>query len=125
MKRPCFRSASLNECLREDMLAAMLLHVVESPRSIDNSGDILARFERASWLDQVVDDVSFIFEHIGNRSAAQRTGIVRLTAARRIEGGLVKNNAVAPLRWPNLYNGRREVEQAGILEVLSLSWFHN
>ena len=95
MKRASFSSARLNDCLGQDVLAAVLLQVIEPSRSINYSGDGVARLERACRLDYVVDDVGFIFKHIDDLGLAEPAGIVRLTSPGWIERGLVQYNAIA------------------------------
>src|SRR5258705_10839259 len=95
MKRASLSSTSLHERLRQHMLPAVLLQVIQPPGAINDAGDVLPRLDRACPSDDVVDHSGFIFEYIDDRGVAERSGVMALASAGRIEIGLVQDYAVA------------------------------
>jgi hypothetical protein len=80
---------------REEMLAGVLLHVVESPLPLHGSMDGAIA---AKWaLHEVRDALSFV-DDVGDTRAAQGTEIMRLATRGRIERGLVEIDAASVVR---------------------------
>ena len=79
----------------ENMLAAVLLHVVKAATPVDLAAHFTACIQCAG---AVVGDDTVLFVHIGDDDAAvQNTLIGGLTAALRIEGSLIKDDVKAVL----------------------------
>ena len=106
----------LEKRLREYMLTGVLLHVVESPRPVDRAGH--GACERCG--DQVEHAVLTVFDHVRHRYPTQRTGIVRLAAGRRIEGGAVEDHRQSVAMGLRREHGRVELREVAISVVQPL-----
>src|SRR6185503_6714659 len=91
MKGPCFRSASTNKSLRQNVLAAMLLQVIEPPRGIDFAGHLRTDRQRTRAGHFVINRTRLILEHVGDFYTGQRPEIVRLTSAGWIKRRPIEN----------------------------------
>src|SRR6185503_10528925 len=77
--------------LRQDVLASVLLHMIEPASPVDAPFDILAaRGCRA--LHDVQDAVVTVVNTLNNARAVQYSGVARLSSASWIEGGAIKND---------------------------------
>ena len=94
------------------MLAAVLLHVIQSPHAINDACDSLVRIKRGCAFDYVVDSSSFIFEDIDDPCLAERSDIVGLAPSGRIKGSLVQHDTLTAFGRLCVYNYRGEFEQA-------------
>jgi hypothetical protein len=80
------------------MLPGVLLQVIESPRAIYDPVDDLARVEWTAPGHDVKDGPGLVFEDVYHFCAREPSRIVRLAAARRVEGRPVQHYLVAPVR---------------------------
>jgi hypothetical protein len=91
------------ECRGEDVLAGMLLHVLETPRPIDPSVD----WSRSRWLRRTpfqsarfehVDDRAVVsIHHVDDRRVSQAAGIERLPSRGRVERRPIEHHGGPPL----------------------------
>ena len=76
------------EGLGEDVLAGMLLHVVEAAVPVHAAGHL-----RAGWLPlHQVDYLAVPIDHAGNRRTAEGAQICGLAAALRVEGRALQHH---------------------------------
>jgi len=75
----------------EQVLAGVLLHVVEAARPVDRSGEPVTH-DRG--LDDVGDAVALV-DHVDDRHAAEPTGVERLAPGGGVEGGAVEIDPAA------------------------------
>ena len=68
------------------MLAAVLLPVIQAAGGVDGAGNPRAGLERP--IDDVDDLAGVVLEHVDDAGLAEASGVERLAAARRVEGGL-------------------------------------
>ena len=105
---------------RADVLARMLLHVVEAARPVDLAGDALSHFK--GLVTKVRDDAVFLvdLEHV---RLAQNAGVIRLAAALGVEGRLREHNGVAALDSVAGDDGGGKALLKGIF-IVEFSCFH-
>lgn len=102
------------------MLAAVLLHVIEPPRRIYASDDLLTRLEQPVLVHGVNDCPALAFKYIQDFAIAKPPGVVRLSAAGRIERRAVENNVIAGVsRFHGDHRGGK-IKETGISEVQPL-----
>jgi hypothetical protein len=90
MKALGARPADRLEGRGQSVLSRVLLHVIEPARPLDDALDQRARLERT--IDHVHDALILMVDHVEHRASAQGAEIVRLSAARRVEGGPGERN---------------------------------
>ncbi len=84
----CFGVTLRDECLRQDVLASVLLHVVEAARPIHDAGHLAGRRGPLQHVPhQPVLDL-----YADHGPARQGARIVRLAAAGRVERGTIERN---------------------------------
>jgi hypothetical protein len=77
------------ECLREDVLAGVLLHVIEAPGPIDSSLDPGTYIRRAS-LDDMQYAVVLVVYALKDSFTVERSRVARLTATGWIKRGAIE-----------------------------------
>src|SRR6266446_4611306 len=82
-----FRGRDLDECLGEDVLAGVLLHVVEAARPVERPLHARARSEETLGP---VPDTALLLAHIGHARGAEASVVRGLPSPAGIEGGLVE-----------------------------------
>jgi hypothetical protein len=97
------------------VLAGVLLHVVTTPRAIDDSVDPI----HTRISGQVVDDApGLVFPYVDNRLPFDATRVVWLTTRGRIETGAVEQERHTTIReWAALDDPSLELESIRIVEV--------
>ena len=89
---------------REQVLAGVLLHVVEAARPVDDAGDPVAR---QRCLEDMGDAIALV-HHVQDGDAAEPAGVERLAAGGGVEGGAVEvDPAAVGVRWPRRRRRRR------------------
>src|SRR6185312_380965 len=112
-----------HECLRENVLARMLLDVVEPARPIDSAFDGGADLRRWS-LDEMKDKIAFV-SAFHYASAIEHPGVAGLPAASWIEGGPVQRHcgpATDALRDVN--HARLELDQVRVSVIETFGCRH-
>ena len=91
-------AADTIERRRQHVLAGVLLHVIEAPRPVDR-GPLTPSPSRAPSRAPTLDDVHnravVSIDDVDDPRAAERAGVERLAAGRRIEGGAIEHDAGA------------------------------
>ena len=105
---------------RADVLARMLLHVVEAARPVDLAGDALSHLE--GLVTKVRDDAVFLV-NLKHVRLAQNAGVIRLAAALGVEGRLREDNGVAALHLVAGDDGGGKALLKGIF-IVEFSCFH-
>ena len=98
----------------DDMLAGMLLHMVEAPRPVELAVDGIAHRQR---LIAGVGDDAALFADILHRSTAQHAEVAGLTAALGIEGGGIQHHGEAALALLAGEDGGLKRTQKGVLII--------
>ena len=110
MHGACLRPQRLEECLRKDVLPGVLLHVVESPRPVDAAG----HNTRDRSGDHVKHAILVVFDDLCHRQSAQRAGVVRLAAGRRVKCAAVEDHRQAVAVGLHREHGRVELREIAI-----------
>ena len=95
MKRAGLSPIGAYECLREHMLAAVLLKVIEPPLPVNVTLNTLIRPYRARLFHEMKDRASFVFKDIHNVRVSESACIVGLASACRIESRAIEHNLIA------------------------------
>jgi hypothetical protein len=76
----------------------VLLHVIETPRSLDNAVDLLSgRERRCAAVDYVNDIAIVVFKDIDDVVPVESTGIERLSTGGGIEEGAIEPDERPPV----------------------------
>ena len=116
VERHGFRIARHNECLRKDVLARVLLHVVEPARPIEDAAHFVPR--KLSIED--VPHNPILNDDIQHGHALERPLIVRLSAAGRVERGAIESDRQLVTDNLSPDDTCRELAQIRILDVETL-----
>ena len=111
---------ALAEKARADMLARMLLHMVEAARPVDFALD--ARAGGQGTVAKMRDD-AVLFVHRKHLRAAERAGIVRLAAALGVKGRFIEPDGAAALCLLAGEDGGRKGPHEWVF-IIKLSCFH-
>jgi hypothetical protein len=84
------RAEQFDERLREDVLPRVLLHVVEAARPVNAPAHLRALCRRFA-LEDVEHVAVLFFDALDDARRAERAGVSRLPAARRVEGRAVED----------------------------------
>src|SRR5262245_56344859 len=79
---------------RQDVLAGMLLHVVPTASRVDGTADAGPGCQRAV---EDMENLTALVHHVDDAYLAERAGVVRLAARRRVEGRLVQDHRDAAI----------------------------
>ncbi len=90
-----FRVGNLDERLRQNMLAGVVLHMVEAARPVDLTAHGVGFQRFFEYVEHRMIGVTD--DHIHDRDIIERSGIVGLAAAGGVEVGLIQND-----RWQRL-----------------------
>jgi hypothetical protein len=93
----------------EQVLAAVLLHVIEAARPVNRAGDS----SRSRWLLNDVRDAVLFIDHIPHQGAVDGTGVEGLAAGAGIERRLVQVEPVSV----HGYDFGLKLAQVGVVEV--------
>ncbi len=85
-----------DEGLREEVLAGVLLQVIEASRPIDDPAHARANVGYCARED-VKHAFAFEVKALNDGRAVERAGVKGLTAARRVESGAVEDDGGAPV----------------------------
>src|SRR5207249_6102682 len=113
------RRRHLHERAREEVLAVVLLHVIEPARAVHAAVDAVAIAGNRAVED--VEDRSVLLDHRDDRRAPERSRVPRLAAAFRVEGGAIEDNGRTIVVAPPRDHGGVELEEIGVLPVEPLS----
>ena len=105
-------SVQAEERRRQHVLPRVLLAMILAPASIHTTFDTLT--DRQLPVHDVDDAAVFFFEHIHDVGIAERPGVVRLAAARRVERGLLEYDVPAIVRGDDARHAAGEVQSSGI-----------
>jgi hypothetical protein len=97
----------LFEGLGQNVLAGMLLGVVDPPTVVDRPNDFRANVWQVS-LDDVVNGLDDI-DHVDDGRRAERSDVVRLAARRWVECRSIENQNVVAARPINSHHSGREL----------------
>ena len=97
-----------------DVLAGVLLHVVEPPRPVDMAADLRAHGQRP--VAQVGDD-AVLLVHVQHPGVPQRAVVGGLPAALRVKGRAVEHHRKAAGHGGAAYDLRGEILHIGIYFV--------
>ena len=100
----------------EQVLASVLLHVVESTQGINQASGVVEA--SGPWGVENMDDVIGFFDDIEDLAIAERAQIVRLAAGGGIERGAVQRQPQAIVRA--MTNAGGEVPEVGVVIVKSV-----
>ena len=96
---------------RQDVLAGVLLHVIEPACSVD--GALHVRAGRDYAIENVQDLVALI-HNVDDASLAERACVERLTARGRIEGGTIQDRRRLAIQIAHVHNACVELQHAGV-----------
>jgi len=115
----------VNECGGKNLLTCVLLHVIEPSQPINFSVNRVANL-RHPTLDYMQHAFVSRVDAINHAGFAKRSGIGRLSAARRIKRCAVKcDRDLAVIALAETDNLRIKFEQARIVIIESLSCCHD
>ena len=97
----------LDERLREQVLAVVLLHVVAAAVRVDAAVDTLLGEGTVEHVQDVVPGL----DHRDDQRVAERAGVPGLAAALGVEGGAVEDHRRAAIVLASLPHARVELEQ--------------
>ena len=96
---------------RQQMLASVLLHVIEAPAPVDHARHFLFNHGSAGHMR----DAAVLIDHLDDLDAAKRAGIERLAARGRIKGRPVKIDSL--LLRARVHDASPEFRQIAVLIV--------
>src|SRR6185437_1445509 len=86
MKADSRRAEEISKDRRKQMLAGMLLHVIEAARPVDLALNFVRHYRHGGYMR---DDVLFV-DYFENRRAAERANVKRLAAGSGIKSGSIE-----------------------------------
>src|SRR5215813_9700083 len=101
------------------MLTAVLLQVIESTRPVHDACDLFSGTDKPGLGNNVIDNSTFVLEHVHYRSAVERSQVIWLTAAGRVKRRLVKHDAIASIGSRHTENCGLKFEQVRVAEIKS------
>src|SRR5690606_6568480 len=104
--------------LRENVLARMLLHMVEAALPVDFACHFVAP---QLPLHEMNDRPILAHEDVGDRPAVQRATVGRLPARRGVEAGAVEDDGNEPVFFDALDDTRAEARLVGVLVIEAIT----
>jgi hypothetical protein len=116
MKADRWRVAHADKRRRQDVLAGVLLHVIETAGAIDFALDNLSH--RNHVINEVQHGTIVIaIGHVEDGTATEVAEIVRLSSRRGIEGCAIKHHENAPIARASFDDRRRKAQQRAVVVV--------